>query len=179
MRSQQLLINCYLGNLFNAVINNRLIELLDKNNIINNTQIGFKRKTRAGNHIYTYIVNAFLQKHHKNKEQLNLCFVDSKKAFDSVWHLGLKVKLLEYGISGKLYDIIGNMYNRKIFLDNLFNLYINYLPKVIGIDSDTPGLNGEPINCLLYADDLIIFSRTREELQNKLNILYSYCKECV
>ena len=55
-------------------------------------------------------MNAFLQKHHKNKEQLNLCFVDSKKAFESVWHLGLKVKLLEYGISVKLYDIIDNMY---------------------------------------------------------------------
>ena len=130
-----------------------------------------------------------------------MCFVDFKKAFDSVWHLAHKLKLLEYGISGKFYDIIDNMYKSNlnciksdgqlsetfpcargvkqgdILSPNLFNLYINDLPNKLGIDSDTPELNGEPINCLLYADDLIIFSRTREGLQNKLHILNACCEE--
>ena len=194
-----LTINSCLGKVFNSVINNRLIEFLDKNNIIDNKQIGFKRKARTSDHIF--IVNALIQKYRKNKEHLYMCFVDFKKAFDSVWHLALKLKLLEYGISGKFYDIIDNMYKDNlnciksdgqlsntfscargvkqgdILSPNLFNLYINDLPNKLGIDVDTPELNGEPINCLLYADDLIIFSRTREGLQNKLNILDSYCQE--
>ena len=182
-----LTINSCLGKVFNSVINNRLIEFL------------FKRKARTSDHIF--IVNALIQKYRKNKEHLYMCFIDFKKAFDSVWHLALKLKLLEYGISGKFYDIIDNMYKDNlnciksdgqlsntffcargvkqgdILSPNLFNLYINDLPNKLGIDVDTPELNGEPINCLLYADDLIIFSRTREGLQNKLNILDSYCEE--
>ena len=39
-----------------------------------------------------------------------MCFVDFKKAVDSVWHLALKLKSLEYGISGNFFDIIDNIY---------------------------------------------------------------------
>ena len=28
---------------------------------------------------------------------------------------------------------------------------------------------------LLFADDMVIFGKTAEELQNKLDLLYSYC----
>ena len=58
-----------------------------------------------------------------------------------------------------------------------FNQYINNFPSKLGIDTNTPELNVKSINSLLHADDLIIFSRTREGLQNKSNILDSYCKE--
>ena len=37
------------------------------------------------------------------------CFVDFKKAFDSIWHEGLLYKL-ESGVGGKTYDIIKSMY---------------------------------------------------------------------
>ena len=53
-----LTINSCLGKVFNSVINNRLIEFLDKNNIIDNKQIGFKRKARTSDHIF--IVNALI-----------------------------------------------------------------------------------------------------------------------
>ena len=38
------------------------------------------------------------------------CFVDFQKVFDSVWHNGLFLKLLESGIGGKTYDLIKSMY---------------------------------------------------------------------
>ena len=38
-------------------------------------------------------------------------------------------------------------------------------------------LDGEKIPCLLYADDLVLFSDTKNGLQQKLDILNNYCTE--
>ena len=38
------------------------------------------------------------------------CFIDIKKAYDTVWHEGLKLKLLEYGITGAMYRAICGLY---------------------------------------------------------------------
>ena len=39
------------------------------------------------------------------------CFVDFQKAFDKVIHTGIKLKLLEIGVSSRFYNIIKNMYS--------------------------------------------------------------------
>ena len=59
----------------------------------------------------------------------------------------------------------------------LFNLYINDLPfSFENILSDPFVLpNGTKLNALLYADDLIILSRSKTGLQNCLNTLATYC----
>jgi hypothetical protein len=57
----------------------------------------------------------------------------------------------------------------------LFNLYINDIPEWIGSNDDTPSLNNTLINCLLYADDLAIFSTTPQGLQCSLDLLGKYC----
>ena len=49
---------------------------------------------------------------HVPKGKLNTCFIDFKKAFDSVWHDGLFYKLLQYNIGGKFYDLIKNLYSK-------------------------------------------------------------------
>jgi hypothetical protein len=41
----------------------------------------------------------------QNNEKIYTSFVDFKKAFDSVWHEGLYLKLLENGIGGRFYMI--------------------------------------------------------------------------
>ena len=38
------------------------------------------------------------------------CFVDFQKAFDTVIHTGLKIKLLEAGVGSLFYNIIKRMY---------------------------------------------------------------------
>ena len=39
------------------------------------------------------------------------CFVDFQKSFDKVIHTGIKLKLLEIGVSSRFYNIIKNMYS--------------------------------------------------------------------
>ena len=51
----------------------------------------------------------------KAGDKLFACFVDFKKAFDSVIHPGMKIKLKELNISGKFYDIINSMYSKTKF----------------------------------------------------------------
>jgi hypothetical protein len=49
----------------------------------------------------------------KHKKILYVCFVDFKKAFDSVVRKALLHKLLKKGIGGKFFDLITNMYSCK------------------------------------------------------------------
>ena len=71
----------------------------------------------------------------------------------------------------------------------LFNRYIHDLPKCMHNESSASGgplvrlmstnpvnLNGKTINCLLYADDLVLFSTTAQGLQNQLDNLHRYCQ---
>ena len=47
---------------------------------------------------------------HKNGK-IYPCFVDFRKALDSVWLEGLLLKLLQNKIGGKFYDLIKNLYS--------------------------------------------------------------------
>ena len=59
----------------------------------------------------------------------------------------------------------------------LFNLYLNDLAFSFDNVLSNPFVlpNGTRLNPLLYADDLIILSRSKLGLQNCLNVLSSYC----
>ena len=62
----------------------------------------------------------------------------------------------------------------------LFNPYLSDLPEFLNSSSSTDILlddSERPINCLLYADDLVIFSRSANGLQTLLNKLESYCEK--
>ena len=135
------------------------------------------------------------------KNKLYACFVDFKKAFDSVWHKGLFYKLEKMGMGGKLCELIKNIYKKTkcaVKIDGrvteffnftkgvrrgcplsplLFNLYVN---DIFGkIDNSTvtpPYLQPEcPINMLMYADDLVMIARSQDELQAKMSLLSNFC----
>ena len=134
------------------------------------------------------------------KRTLVTCFIDFKKAFDSVWRDALLLKLLDYGICGNFFRTIEDMYcngyahiksngllseaipsevgvrQGDILSPNLFNLFINDLPKCLSDSADCPKLGNRSIKCLLYADDLVIFSHSLSGLQVQLDHLSTYCK---
>ena len=64
-----------------------------------------------------------------------------------------------------------------------FNLYINDLPTYLrSMQTNTllekiPKLCGTEISSLLFADDLVILALSREDLQEKLQILEGYCEK--
>ena len=59
----------------------------------------------------------------------------------------------------------------------LFYLFTNDIPDIIGVDEDTPKLNKQAVNCLMYADDVVLLSTSPHSLQNQLNTLHQYCNK--
>lgn len=189
-----------LGKFFCLILNQRLTEFVVENKLLHTSQIGFLSKNRSSDHIFTLrtLIDNYI---HKHNTKLYACFVDFKKAFDSIWHDGLLHRLLNYGIGGKMFRLIKNLYSKSscaIKIDKyrtpffkylrgvrqgcilsplLFNLFLNELPRTLNYKITDPVLlpNGEKLNTLLYADDLVLFSRSKVGLQNCLNSLESFC----
>ena len=61
-----------------------------------------------------------------------------------------------------------------ILSPKLFNIFINDIPDIFDTNCDPVQLGTEKLNCLMYADDLILMSETKEGLQNCLNKLQEY-----
>ncbi len=98
-----------MGKVLCSILNTRLLHFLMKHNALSKCQIGFLPKCRTSDHIFT--LQTLIDKYvHQNKGKIFACFIDFKKAFDSIWHEGLYLKLLDSGIWGKFYDLIKSMY---------------------------------------------------------------------
>lgn len=186
-----------LGKLFNSILNKRLTLYLQTNNIITPEQIGFTQKCRTTDHCF--ILKTIISKFRKTKKKLYIASIDLKKAFDSVWHQGLRYKLLQIGVPNHFYNVIKAMYdctvlsvqhNGKIskeFKSNrgvrqgdnlspsLFNIYTNDIKHIFDEQCSPVNWGEMKINFLMYADDLIILSETKNGLQTSLNRLKDYC----
>ena len=47
----------------------------------------------------------------KKKSKVYSCFIDLRRAFDTVWHAGLLYKLKKDNVGKKLFEVIKDMYN--------------------------------------------------------------------
>ena len=61
----------------------------------------------------------------------------------------------------------------------LFNLYLNEIPTLLDAENTDLILlpDGSRLNCLLYADDLVLISHTATGLQTALNTLAQFCSD--
>ena len=189
-----------LGKCFTSVLANRLLSCIETNSIMPDNQAAFRKTFRTTDHIYTLqsIINKYCL---KQRGKLYTCFVDFKKAFDSVWREGMLYKLLKIGIGGKFYQLMKHMYetstscvklssglspefNMELGIKQgdclsplLFNLFINDIGDIFSSTSDPVKLGDIDLSYLLYADDLLLLSTSREGLQHNLNKLNCYAKK--
>ena len=100
-----------LAKLFLTVLNNRLMKFTIDNDILSVSQIGFLPGNRTSDaHI---IINNLIKKYcHKEGKKIYSCFVDFAKAFDTIPRDMLFKKIFNYGIKGKFFNIIKNIYTR-------------------------------------------------------------------
>ena len=60
---------------------------------------------------------------------------------------------------------------------NLFKIFVNDIPKYLSGSMDVVELNGKNVECLLYADDVVLFSSSAAGLQQRLNSLSKFLKD--
>ena len=181
-----------------AILLNERIEVWSKeNNIIKPEQIGFEKKARPADHLF--VLKTITDKYKSEGKKIYTCFIDFQKAFDSVWRTGLLYKLIKSGLNLNTIKLIKNMYEKTkqtlkmnggtsrcfrtykgvkqgcILSPKLFNLFINDIPNIFDQSCRPVTIHGGvKINCLMYADDLVIMSETASGLQACLNKLHEY-----
>ena len=58
---------------------------------------------------------------------------------------------------------------------NLFKLFLNDLPEIFKNASGSVNVNNNRVDCLMYADDIVFYSETQEGLQERMDLLHTYC----
>ena len=184
--------SCF-GKLFNKMLQSRLEKLALKNHFISPNQGSGKAGSRTADHLLVlrFLVDKYVLGQGK---KLYSCFVDLQKAFDTVPRNKLFYKLLkEYSVGGKFLKILQEIYKgNKMFVKTnngllqpfvttigvkqgcvlspiLFNIFIDKISDVFDESCAPIKVNNLNLNCLLWADDLLIFSQTAEGLQNSLD----------
>ena len=181
------------------ILNVRFSQWIDENNIVVDEQNGFRRNRSCLEHIYA--LYTVINKRKQQKQSTFVCFVDAKKAFDTVHRDCLWYKLMSLGIKGKILKAVQSLYTEvqcvvKVndyvtpFFDvshgvkqgcklspTLFSLYINDLANDIkqmrlGIDIDD-----QQLSLLLYADDIALIAPDAQSLQLMLNKLNEWCSK--
>lgn len=186
-----------LSKFFCKVLHNRLERYISENKILNEEQIGFQKGCRTSDHVLT--LKHLVDKAFKSSSYLFVCFVDFKKAFDTINRNALFGKLCRLNVNGAFLDILKSMYREVLFsvkLQNgltesftskigvkqgcilsptLFSIYLNDLVDIFDNTCDPVALNDKLVSCLMYADDLVLVSKSAAGLQTCLDRLQNYC----
>jgi hypothetical protein len=97
------------GKVYTGILRARLLKWCEDNNILVIEQGGFRPKRGCAEQIFT--LTELIKLRRMRKEHTYVCFIDIRKAYDTVWHDGLKQKLSECGITGAMYRAITSLYS--------------------------------------------------------------------
>ena len=184
-----------LGKIFNSLLRNKLEEWANEHKILTPSQFGFRPGFRTTD--AAFVLHSAIQKQLLKKKKLFACFVDFKKAFDTIPHHKLWQRLLEIGVNHKIIRILRSMYAKckgKVLTSQglsesfpigcgvrqgcnlsplLFSLYINSLP------NNMPAfvIQERSTACLMFADDIVLLANNPDTLQAQLNCLNHYCTQ--
>ena len=188
-----------IGKIFCMILNNRLKECVDRRGILSEEQNGFRMNRRGEDNLF--IVREIIEWCNRESKKGYVAFLDIEKAYDRV-NRGILCKVLrKVGFSERIVSIIESMYvNTKakytlnevesdwvksvrdvrqgcILSPLLFGLYTEEL--TIRVKEAGLGMNvgNDKLAILLYADDVVLFSETSEELQEMLNVVSEYGKD--
>lgn len=97
-----------LGKIYTAIIKERLTKWCEMKEIIVEEQGGFRRERSTVDQIFILLEIIMCRR----PEPTYCCFIDIQKAYDKVWRAAIWEKLDKYGIRGKMWRVIKNIYER-------------------------------------------------------------------
>ena len=85
--------------LFERVIEQRLRSYLEDIGFINKYQSGFRQAKSSDD--YLFRLSQFIMESFNRREHVVAGFLEVEKAFDNVWHIGLRYKIFMLDLSSK------------------------------------------------------------------------------
>jgi hypothetical protein len=150
-------------------------------------------------HIFTLVTT--IENRYKKRQPTYVCFVDMKKAFDSVNKTCLLDKLRSIGVNGNMYFAVktmcvnvscavrvNGMYTDWFAVDmgvkqgcilspTLFSIYINDLAKSIKALDLGIVMEDYKLSVLLFADDIALVADSPQSLQTMLDAVSVWCNK--
>lgn len=193
------LISC-ISKLYSSIINARIVQFCDENDLIVEEQNGFRRGRSCDDHVFS--LTSIIENRLNDNKNTFCAFIDLEKAFDWLNRDLLLYSLLRLNIKGKIYnsvksllhstqacinlaeslntdwfDITAGVRQGDPLSPTLFSIYINDL--VIRLRENCPTLTfgDQNVNSLLYADDMVVFTENENDLQLCLDTMEKWCRE--
>ena len=130
-------LQCNLLKAYTSILNKRLTYWLEDNEILVQEQLGF----RSGHNCLEHALTVYWMVQNRK-----ICFIDLKKAFDSVDSNLLWYKLLCYGINGNLLENLKALYSR-----------VNYCLEINGTSTEWFTVNRGVKQCASYRQHFSIY----------------------
>lgn len=172
-------------------VSSRLQTILTLRDILPESQYGFRRRLSTIDACAK--LHADIKLSEGKRTPLYAVFIDMKSAFDLAPRQKVLEKLAKHGIGQSLINLLTAMLQaNRVFIDDGLKLLEditqtsgypqgdNISPLLyITLTSDLPELlKGEfpEVRILMYADDIVIYSRCRRDLRKALDFIGEYCE---
>ena len=135
--------------LFERVIEQRLRSHLEHIGFINKHQSGFRRAKSTDDHLFR-LSQSIMESFNKG-EHVVAAFLDVEKAFDNVWHNGLRYKIFQLDLPTKMTRWLSGFLVGRLIQVNVNNFFSNQINPKAGVPR---GSVLSPLLFLIYVNDL-------------------------
>src|SRR6218665_252899 len=180
---------CHSSKIFTSIILQRIKKRTEE--ILSEAQAGFRENRSTIDQIFT--LRQIAEKYEEYGKELYVCYIDIRKAFDSVWRKGLWRVMRHYGYPEKIVRILENAYKDTfsafrvngelsvrfetvmgvlqgcVLSPLLFNIFMEMI-MAMALDESNEGadIGGERIGDLIFADDIALLAQQEKGLQKTL-----------
>ena len=135
---------CNLGKVLEAIVTTRLYSWAESTNLLPPEQSGFRKKRSVNDRLFQLTQIVAQQFARRRTQNVGTIFLDVEKAFDRVWHNGLRYKLLNLNLPPLLGRWISNFLK-----DRVVQAYImGTTSRDVIINHGVP--QGSPLSPILY-----------------------------
>ncbi|XP_045534998.1 uncharacterized protein LOC106709987 [Papilio machaon] len=183
------LMSC-LYKVFATTLLRRITKIVDENQSLE--QAGFIRGFSTVDHIHT--LKIVIEKYCEYNKPLYIAFIDYSKAFDSILHESIWQALAEQGVNDDYVKLIKEIYRASTatiklkgqgptfkvekgvrqgdpLSPKLFIAVLEFVFRRLNWSNKGLNINGRYLSHLRFADDIILFSETAEELEYMIKSL--------
>jgi len=186
------------GKLFGTIVNTRVMRYSEAVGAISDEQGGFRKQRGCPDQIL--IFREMLASRKERKLPTFCCFVDVRKAYDTVWREKAYVAMHDAGINGKLWRQIQAMHKgltRRVMhplgltepfdvergvaqgaVESpwVYSIFIDGMAKALKRAGHGVMIAGRRVPLLMYADDVVLLASTPRELEAMMAVVSAYSR---